>query len=55
MIQDSNINDAISEWRQHKAKAKTAEERKMKDSGSISMTAMCLNVATVRGQWEESW
>jgi len=33
MTQDSNTNDTISEWPQHKAKAKTAKKRKMKEMG----------------------
>lgn len=44
MIQDSNRNYAMSEWSQHKAKAKTAKERKMKESGSISMTLPCVRM-----------
>jgi len=42
MTHNSNINDTISEWPQHKAKAKTAKKRKMKESGSISMTLPCV-------------
>jgi len=44
MTQDSNINNTISEWPQRKAKAKTAKKRKMKESGSISMTLPCVRM-----------